>query len=81
MGECKIRHGEGYISLGRYVKGFYVTIPNSMGSTESFVEHLSDAFAMVGKYDNEAEEIKRAAKRIGDYLSSDEGKWGRQDTF
>lgn len=57
--------------------GYRVTIPNEMGSSTTFVEHLSEAFSLVGKYDNEAEAINKRAQELGNYLSSDEGAWGR----
>ncbi len=61
-------------------KGYDVTVPTAMGSHTRSVEHLSEAFSIVGKYDNEAEEIERRAQGIAEYLTSD-GKWGRQDSF
>lgn len=90
MKECKIEHTTSVMDTtwkrdgsGQRVetKGYNVTIPNAMGSTTTFVEHLSQAFSMIGKYDNEALAIDKRAKEIGQYLTSDEGKWGRQDSF
>ena len=56
--------------------GYFVTIPNEMGTSEKWVEHLHEAFSLIGKYDNEALEIEKRAKRLSDYLTSDEGNWG-----
>ena len=79
--ECKIRKVTERFAVGRpeefSKEGYRVTIPNEMGSSEVFVEHLSEAFSLIGKYDNEAEDIERRAKRISDYLTSEEGAWGR----
>ena len=95
MRECKIEHGQSYVRVGLGPKdilgnreilsekrdGYWVTIPNHMGSTKSFVEHLSQAFDMIGKYDNEALAIEKRAKELGEFLSSKDGAWGRQDSF
>ena len=66
-----------YRTITELRDGYHVTIPNEMGSSRVFVEHLSEAFALVGKYDNEAEAIERRAKDISNYLTSDKGAWGR----
>ncbi len=85
MSNCKIVKAQGWVRVGvdenrklinELRDGYDVTIPNAMGSTTSFVEHLSQAFSMIGKYDNEALAIDKRAKEIGEYLSSEEGKWG-----
>ena len=82
MKECKIEHGKSYVRVGLGPKdvlgnreilselrnGYWVTIPNAMGSSKSFVEHISQAFDMIGKYDNEALAIDKRAKEIGDYI-------------
>ena len=57
-----------YRTITKEVDGFNVTIPNEMGSSTSWVEHISQAFDMIGKYDNEALAIDKRAKEIGDYI-------------
>ncbi len=95
MSNCKIVKSQGWVRVGlgpidvlgnREIlsekrDGYDVTIPNAMGSTTRFVEHLSEAFSLIGKYDNEAHAIEIRSKELSKYLSSDEGAWGRQDSF
>ena len=87
MSKCTIEHAKSTTDLSwkggpvTTKKGYNVTVPTSNGSREVFVEHLSEAFSIIGKYDNEADKIERDAKRLADYLTSDEGAWGRQDSF
>ena len=90
MGQCKIEHATSVYDTtwkrdgsGQRVeiKGYNVTIPNAMGSSVRFTTNLKEAFSWVGEYDNEALAIDKRAKEIGQYLTSDKGKWGRQDSF
>ena len=88
---CKIVDGENWVQVGleepdaygnrkiisELRKGYWVTIPTVMGSTEKFTTNIKEAFSWIGRYDNEADDIDRRAKELGAYLSSDEGAWGR----
>ncbi len=88
--ECTIKHGVSITDTtwkrdgsGERIetKGYFVTVPNAMGSSERFTTSLKQAFSWIGEYDNEAEAIDRRAQELGEYLSSDKGAWGRQDSF
>ena len=93
MKECKIKKAQGWVRVGLGPKdilgnreilsekrdGYDVTIPNAMGYTTTWVEHLSQAFSMVGKYDNEALAIEKRAQEIGEYMR--DNKWAYQDSF
>ena len=60
--KCTIQSGEQTFLSGRpgqyTVSGYYVTVPTPMGNSKQFVEHLSQAMSIIGKYDNEADFIK-----------------------
>ena len=61
-----------YRVITKEVDGFWVTIPNEMGSETTFVRWLSSAFDLIGKFDNEADAINKRAKEIGNYIVKNE---------
>ena len=80
---CKIEAGEQVLGFGtpneKIYQGFYVTIPNKMGSTISFVKHLSDAFDLIGKFDNQYDKFVEDVKRHDKMMSGN--SWMHQDSF
>ena len=75
--ECKIRKGKQTYASGFAneftVEGYYVTVPTVEGTSTAFVEDLSTAFSIIGKYDNEADEIEKRAKALAEYCINN--KW------
>ena len=80
ISKCKIEKGVQRFACGTpqefSVDGYYVTIPNDMGTSTTFVKNIHEAFSLVGKFDNEYESIKKRSEDIARYLTSDEGRWG-----
>ena len=54
---------------------------NAMGSTTVHTANLDGVVETLMDVADNIDYINEQSKSIGDYLTSDKGKWGRQDSF
>ena len=78
---CKIEKGiekRGWKDDIKIIEGYYVTIPTTMGSSRVFVEHIHEAFSLVGEFDNNYDKFIKDKERLNEYCKNN--PWTYQGT-
>ena len=68
------------IERGEFV-GYTIILRNEMGTTWIDLESKEEALETINNHIEKYDQIKERSESIAKYLTSDEGAWGRQDSF
>ena len=66
-----------YGGIERGFVGYTIILKNEMGTTWVDLEDKDEALDTINNHIGRYDTIKKQAKAISDYLTSDEGAWGR----